>query len=598
MVAEFIAEEGVLKGLILTLEEGDEWTIGRDPDQADLVIEDPKSSRKHLLCRKTEQGYLIENLSDTNPVRINDHSILEPTLLHDGDKVAIGGTVFRFFSERSKATGNVEEMEPDIFDTEDLPNETIYEDEMEEIPEIDLDLSGTTRFVLKVISGPNTGAEFALDYDRDYLMGTDPASCDIVFYDLSVSREHARLSLSKEGDIFIQDLNSRNGVIIDRDRVIGRKKLPANTVVTLGTSSFLLIDKETPSQTVAAPVLEPRPEEKEEREFLEEKEEEKEPVSEIPAAVEAVKVAPRPSLVAGNLVVVLIVLGLAILVGIGLVSLFKTQEIATVHKDYVKEIQGALKPFPGVKFTFNPTTGKLFLVGNVSSGVQKNELMYNLQGLKFLHGIDDNIVIDEAVWQEMNLLLARQPDLQGVTMHSPYPGRFVLTGYLKTNKQATTLRDYMNLHFNYLDHLENRVIVEEQIIDETNSRLTQEGFTGVTPNLSNGELILTGYISSNLTHEFQTLVNEFSLIPGIRAVRNYVVGLSPEQAVVDLNERYPGRYQVTGYSKHGNVNINVVINGRLYDRGDEIDGMTITSIQPHTIFLEKDGLKYKMEYNK
>ncbi len=63
MSAEFIAEEGVLKGLILSLEKGEEWSIGRDPEQSTLVIEDPKVARKHLICRKTEEGYVVESLA-------------------------------------------------------------------------------------------------------------------------------------------------------------------------------------------------------------------------------------------------------------------------------------------------------------------------------------------------------------------------------------------------------------------------------------------------------------------------------------------------------------------------------------------------------
>lgn len=596
MAAEFIAEEGILKGLILALEHGDEWTIGRDPDQCNLVIEDPKASRKHVICRKTEAGYLIENLSETNPVRINDRSIIEPTLLHDTDKVAIGGSIFRFYLT---GTPSAEEAEPEIFESEDLSSHTIYEEELEELPPVQVDLSGTNRYVLKVIAGPNSGAEIALDFDKDYLIGTDPASCDIVFYDLSVSRDHARLSIDKEGEIYIQDLNSRNGVIIDRERILGRQKLSPNSIVTVGTSSFLIIDREAPSQTIAAHILEPlRSEQKEEEPSFPEKKEEEAGGILLGAGETAAAIPKKPLAITGNFLLALILAGIVILVGVGLVSLFKTKDVTRIQKNYAKEVQEALSPFPAVKFTFNGATGKLFLLGHVSTSVQKSELLYNLRGLNFIKGIDDNIIIDEAIWQEVNLMLSRQPDFQGVTLHSPYPGRFVLTGYLKTNKQAAALRDYMNLHFNYLDLLENNVVVEEQIIEEADSRLMQEGFTGVTPSLSNGELILTGYISSSATHAFQTLVNEFGLIHGIRAVRSYVVALSPEQAVVDLNEKYPGRYQVTGYSKHGDVNVNVVINGRIFTRGDLIEGMTITSIQPHTIFLEKDGLKYKIEYNK
>ena len=93
-------------------------------------------------------------------------------------------------------------------------------------------------------------------------------------------------------------------------------------------------------------------------------------------------------------------------------------------------------------------------------------------------------------------------------------------------------------------------------------------------------------------------MQELQDIAGIRVVKNFVVLLPAEEGVIDLNMRYPGRYRVTGFSKCGDISINVVVNGRILTRGDILDGMTVTSIQPHCIFLEREGLKYKIEYNK
>src|SRR4051812_1997055 len=97
-MAEFVAEEGALKGLVLALNEGEMWTIGRDPDSSDLIVEDPKVSRKHLICHKTPEGFVLENLSLTNPTKVNDQVLIEPILLHDGDKITIGNTVFHFYA--------------------------------------------------------------------------------------------------------------------------------------------------------------------------------------------------------------------------------------------------------------------------------------------------------------------------------------------------------------------------------------------------------------------------------------------------------------------------------------------------------------------
>ena len=454
--------------------------------------------------------------------------------------------------------------------------------------EAGVDLTPTTRFLIKVIAGPNTGAEIALDLDRKYLVGTDTALCDIILNDLSVSREHARLDLSEDGRVEIEDLESRNGVVVNRERITTKTPLIANSVVALGTSVFLLIDKETPSETIAAPIFEaPSPEE-------EEREEEAPPEEIMPPGKK--KKPKKPPLPLGTLVLALVVAGLAVLFGVGAVSLFKSEEVEFEKTDYLKELEAVTNEFPGVRFTYNQSSEKLFLMGHVRTGIEHGELTYKLHGLPFLRSIEDNVVNDEAVWQEMNILLSKHENFKGASMHSPEPGQFVLTGYLKTEKQAADLIDYMNVNFNYLSRLQNLVVVDQQVVDEVESSLLQKGFGAVTATFNNGELQLMGYLASNQTDTFDAAVQHFKEIPGVRLVRNYVVLVTPEQGVIDLNRRYPGRYKVTGYSKHGDVSVNVVVNGKIVTRGDKLDGMTVTSIQPNVIFLEKDGLKYKIDY--
>ncbi len=622
MKAEFIAVEGVLKGLILSLERGDEWTLGRDPDLSTLVIEDPHASRRHLRIQKTDEGYVVENLSDKNPAMIGDQVIEVPTLLHDGDELKIGGSLFRFHEEgvpfdygfeSDIREDEDEEKEPEHLIADEEDKDDVFEEpkssfeEEEKLPEEEeiyeepisshIDLTPSSRFIIKVIAGPNTGAEFALDQDRSYLIGTDTSICDIVFNDLSVSREHARLSVSGDGKTTIHDLNSRNGVIVDKERIFGAKVLDPNSVVTLGTSAFLLIDKEAPSETIVTPLYEAP--EKEEEAFDEQEEE----FAAKPAGAAAAVARPKKAFPVGALVLSLIICGLAVLLGIGMVSLLQTKDVSMEQKDTLAELQNIINKYPAVKFTYNKGSNKLFLMGHVRTGVEHNELLYQLRGIGFL-SIDDNIINDEAVWQEMNILLSKHPEFKGVSMHSPEAGVFVITGYLQTEKQAADLVDYLNVNFNYLGNLQNNVVVEQSVSDEVSSRLAQNGFTGVTSSLSNGELQLTGYISTTDVFSFDKLLDDLKKIPGVRNVRSFVVPVTPEQGVIDLNRKYqskqqgPPRFRVTGYSRHGDVNVNVVVNGRLISRGDCIEGYTVTGIQPHSIFLEKDGLKYKIEYNK
>jgi type III secretion system YscD/HrpQ family protein len=471
-------------------------------------------------------------------------------------------------------------------------------DILDESAEEELDLAPSVRFLLKIISGPNSGAEFALTEGENYVIGTDTTSCDVVLHDLSVSREHAKLSLSEDGELAIEDLDSRNGVLIDQQEVTEKTPFAPNSVLTLGTTSFFVLDREAPQETIIAPSFDFQEKEEETSAHKEEKSEktpsepeEKKEKKKKPVA--AKKIAPEGSKIFSTMVI-----GLAVVIGLGILSLWNVKEIDSPPSDYLAEIQESIRDFPGVKYTYSKVTRRLFLLGHVASGVEKNELLYKLESLTFLRGIEDNVVNNEAVWQEMNSLLSKEEMFSGVSMHSPRPGLFVLRGYLKTEDQAAALNDYMNIHFNFIDLLENRVVVEEQIKKQITSQLIQNGFGSVVVSFLNGELVVAGYVGANQEKIFDQLLLEFKNIHGVRQLRNFVVIVSPEQEVIDLNLRYPGKYTVTGFSKHGDVSINVVVNGKILSRGDELDGMTITSLQSGVIFLEKDGLKYKLEYHK
>jgi hypothetical protein len=77
-------------------------------------------------------------------------------------------------------------------------------------------------------------------------------------------------------------------------------------------------------------------------------------------------------------------------------------------------------------------------------------------------------------------------------------------------------------------------------------------------------------------------------------MKNFAIASSAESSMVDLSQSY----QVTGFSLHDRKSYSVVVNGRIITLGDHLDGMTISQILPSTILLEKDGLKYKIDYTR
>ncbi|MEI6531565.1 MAG: type III secretion system inner membrane ring subunit SctD [Chlamydiota bacterium] len=586
MIARLVAENGQLKGLTLTLSKAVEWHLGRDPDANQLVLQDASVSRQHALIRKSDQGYLLENLSLTNPIFVNGKILSNPTLLKEGDQIKIGGTTFAFKAEADAKAPSLKESltAPLKFDDKDKTLDQVpsYDTVFEEVltPTADkVDLSLRQRWLLKIIGGPQSGAEFSMEKGRSYIIGSDATLADIILYDLSVSRKHAKITIQDDESCVIEDLGSRNGVLIDGIAIAKPTVIKGSEVINLGTTSFIIVDREKASETILS-----TPPEKESV-----------GAASSPAAVKAEVSLLKKLFASKETQVITLSLGIVVLfAAFGISSLFSTTTVVVDERDYHSEIANVMKGFPEVSFSYNRKLNQLLLVGHVLAPVDKTKLEYALNNLGFVGVLDDsNIIIDQNIWMQMNTLISQNPSWNAVSMYASKPGLFVVSGYLKTRKEAGLFSDWLNLNFNYLDRLNNQVVVEEDLIANIASQLFTGGFNGVAIDVTSGELTLTGFIPQDKEASYDKLVAIFKTTPGIRGIKNFVTPLTPSEAVVDLTDNY----KVTGFSTKDNTNISIVINGQILSRGDQINGMTISSIQEHTIFLEKNGLKFKIQYN-
>ena len=68
--------------------------IGRGKDN-ELVIEEPRSSRRHCRLFETPHGYFIEDLESRNGTILNGSKV-EKSVLSEGDTFEIGGTRLHF----------------------------------------------------------------------------------------------------------------------------------------------------------------------------------------------------------------------------------------------------------------------------------------------------------------------------------------------------------------------------------------------------------------------------------------------------------------------------------------------------------------------
>ena len=559
MAGYLIGEEGPLDGLILRFEEGTEWVMGRDPDVVGLVLEDPMVSRRHVICRLTAEGYILENLSAVNPATQNGMIISEPVLLREGDIIQIGNTFFRFSEKLPK----VEVLPPSLME------------EPADLTSLSVSSSPEAKWMIKVITGPNAGAEFYMHKGKTYVIGKDPELCDIIFQDLSVSRQHARITVDENDMVYIEDLGSRNGTLVSGKMITDRHLLNSQTGVSLGTTSFLVIDRQQSRETLISQAP-PLPEEP-------------------PAETSTVQVKnwremiiPRKHLVLAGVVGVFL-----LILFVSMVSLFNSEPIVVNIKDESSQVSEIVAKYPDIQFSYNKGSEKLFLTGHVLTPVEKQELMYQLRGLPFITNIEDSVVIDEYVWENINALLMTNPAWQGISLTSPSPGKFVVRGYLQTLEQGQALSDYLNVNFPYLDRLDNQVVVESNLTTQVQSMLLEKGFNNVTYQLTDGEIVLSGRVDGKDTHRFDSLIKEFKALAGVRMLKNYVIYTNEESSLVDLTTKY----KVMGYSKKDGASQFIVINGKILSLGDNLDGMIITAISPTAVLLEKDGLKFKINYN-
>jgi type III secretion system YscD/HrpQ family protein len=583
------------KGLILEFKEGDEWVIGRDPNEADLVVEDHTVSRRHARVKKEVDGYTLENLSRVNPALLNGEPAVAPMLLLEGDEVRIGHTLFVYSDEElPKVSPKEKSGYDDIFSdlqSEELPplpetpapEEEIAEEESpydtifqtDDSGELPLQLQSDSPLILKVISGPNAGAEIGLERDRSYLIGKDPSTSEIVFQDWTVSKTHASLSIGEDGTISLEDLGSKNGTAVNGELIREKRTITSQDLIAIGTTLFLIVDKEAPQETIYAPA----------------------PVQEVakPAAEEEAdlswrqkKIPPKHLIFVGSLAAMFLI------AFISFFSLFKASQVETDIKAPSEKIAHALKKFPDLQFSYNPASGRLFLTGHVLTSVDFQELHYTLGLMPEVSGLEESVVIDELVWRNYNDLLNDNPDWRSVSIQAQHPGRFTVNGYVGSTDIATALADYLTVNFPYLDRLENRVVVDQVLNTEIQSILATSGFGAVDYQMIAGEVVLTGLYSEKKETEYHAMVKRINQLMGVRGVKDLAFASHPDAAIADLSSQY----QVGGTAFEGGVGVGAALNGKIYNIGDAVDGMKIVAIDSRQILLEKDGIKYKIGYTR
>jgi hypothetical protein len=70
-----------------------ELILGRQPESADLVLDDPGVSRRHARVVGDRHGVVVEDLGSSNGTYVNGRRISGPVELGAGDELRVGATV-------------------------------------------------------------------------------------------------------------------------------------------------------------------------------------------------------------------------------------------------------------------------------------------------------------------------------------------------------------------------------------------------------------------------------------------------------------------------------------------------------------------------
>jgi len=173
-----------------------ELVIGRQ--DADLVLDDERVSRRHAVVRAVEGGLEIEDLHSANGTSVNGTAIAGRRRLRKGDVIEIGGVRLAADVAPSPHCVTVLAVKP----------------------------RGSH---LVVGNGPLAGRRFAIG--EELIIGRQDA--DVLLEDPQVSRRHAVVRPVDDG-LEIEDLGSINGTFVNGARVDVSQRLRANDEIAVG----------------------------------------------------------------------------------------------------------------------------------------------------------------------------------------------------------------------------------------------------------------------------------------------------------------------------------------------------------------------------
>lgn len=191
----------------------DRIAIGR-ARSADVCLPDMAVSTRHAEIRLRGTDYTIVDVGSVNGTLVNGRKIvpMRPVQLRNGDAIAVAG--FKIGFELGVAAGPADPRDAALRQAREMMARFLARSASAE---------GETALV--VVSGPARASRFALPPPPGRVSIGRGAEVDVSVEDRDVSRRHAEVVIEADG-VFVRDLGSRNGVVVDGERVEAARLVP------------------------------------------------------------------------------------------------------------------------------------------------------------------------------------------------------------------------------------------------------------------------------------------------------------------------------------------------------------------------------------
>lgn len=205
--------------------------LGRDPS-ADFQIPLSTISRQHARIFENDGVYVIQDLGSTHGTIVNEKNIgkNQKKVLRNGDVIEL---------TKAKITCNMEDERL----IEAVPGEGTQAIAARAVQGI-LGRLGEARSdgpFFRVLNGADEGQRFPLEGGlSEWNLGRSK-DCEIVLNDPNVSRRHATVKRDWQG-FNIEDLGSKNGVVVNDIKINKSKRLKDRDEITIGPVKLVYID--------------------------------------------------------------------------------------------------------------------------------------------------------------------------------------------------------------------------------------------------------------------------------------------------------------------------------------------------------------------